>query len=104
MSIFLRALRGPRCAFAYHERSKAETLETFMKTAKPTSGSTANASRVCDIEKGALTHRGNGSPLSQSCGARWSRAQSAVELALALPLFFLLIFTVMDLGRMFFVQ
>ena len=34
----------------------------------------------------------------------WATGQSAVEFALALPVFFLLVFTVMDFGRMFFVQ
>ena len=37
-------------------------------------------------------------------GVGQSRGQSAVELALILPLFFLLIFSVMDFGTMFFVQ
>lgn len=42
----------------------------------------------------------------RSFGRRRSRApgQSSAEFALALPLFFLLIFSVMDFGRMFFVQ
>src|SRR5579872_3431847 len=37
-------------------------------------------------------------------GTRSARGQSAVEFALSLPVFFLLVFTVMDFGRMFFVQ
>jgi hypothetical protein len=35
---------------------------------------------------------------------RWRRGQSSAEFALALPIFFILIFGVMDFGRMFFIQ
>ena len=37
-------------------------------------------------------------------GSRSATGQSAAEFALALPVFFILIFSVMDFGRMFFVQ
>lgn len=64
----------------------------------------ARVTRLRAVALGAETRCQNGSPTRRPSGLRSARGQSAVEFALVLPVFFLLIFTVMDFGRMFFVQ
>jgi Flp pilus assembly protein TadG len=61
-------------------------------------------SRVRAVARDAQTRCRRGSSIVRLGGGGSPRGQSAVEFALTLPVFFLLIFTVMDFGRMFFVQ
>jgi hypothetical protein len=64
----------------------------------------ANGWRVRAIARNPKTRFPNGSPTNWLGRLGSATGQSAVEFALSLPVFFLLVFTVMDFGRMFFVQ
>ena len=71
---------------------------------KPMNWKLANVRRVSAIAFNAETRFPNRPSTSWRGRLGSGIGQSAVEFALSLPVFFLLIFTVMDFGRMFFVQ
>ena len=95
---------GPGRASAEDDHAKAETLALGRERGEAMRGRLTTVWRVRASSVNVETPCRNGSPTSWLCGLGSATGQSAMEFALALPVFFLLIFTVMDFGRMFFVQ